>query len=229
MKTVSRTRKCVGCLALMAVLLVAADRYYPAVLNALGVGTKVVVDRNAGLDIVAAARSQIGVTVRYVPRYEPIECPNGDVPRERGVCTDVLIRALRDSRGVDLQPLIYTDMKWHRWAYPLKSVFQSVDSSIVHRRVLNMECYSRRRGWTVLSNAVADFLPGDIVTCRVSGTLPHVMIVSDRCDTNGVPLVIHNIGRGTKEDSYLFANAVEGHFRCPTVDKVNWKKGGKDR
>ena len=162
-------------------------------------------------------------------RYEPIECPNGDVPRERGVCTDVLIRALRDSRGVDLQPLIYTDMKWHRWADPLKSVFQSVDSSIVHRRVLNMECYSRRRGWTVLSNAVADFLPGDIVTCRVSGTLPHVMIVSDRCDTNGVPLVIHNIGRGTKEDSYLFANAVEGHFRCPTVDKVNWKKGGKDR
>ena len=216
-------------LALLIVLLIAVDRHYPAIMGKLGFGVGVPSERNAGLDIVTAARSQIGVTVKYVPAYEAIEYPNGDVPRERGVCTDVLIRALRDARGIDLQPLIYNDMKWHRWAYPLKSVFQSVDSSIVHRRVLNMECYSRRRGWTVLSNAVADFLPGDIVTCRVSGTLPHVMIVSDRCDTNGVPLVIHNIGRGTKEDSYLFANAVEGHFRCPTVDKVNCKKGGKDR
>lgn len=222
-------RKCFDIVMLVVVLLIAADRYYPVVMCALAFGANSKVERNAGLDIVTAARSQIGVTVKYVPAYEAIEYPNGDVPRERGVCTDVLIRALRDARGIDLQPLIYNDMKWHRWAYPLKSVFQSVDSSIVHRRVLNMECYSRRRGWTVLSNAVADFLPGDIVTCRVSGTLPHVMIVSDRCDTNGVPLVIHNIGRGTKEDSYLFANVVEGHFRCPTVDKVNWKKGGKDR
>ena len=126
----------------------------------------------------------------------------------------MLIRALRDSRGIDLQPLIYKDMKWHRWVYPLKSIIQALDSSIVHRRVLNMECYFRRHGWTVASNAIGDFLPGDIVTCRVSGTLPHVMIVSDRSDTNGVPLVIHNIGHGTKEDAYLLSNKIEGHFRC---------------
>ena len=219
MKTVSRTRKCVGCLALTTVLLVVADRYYPAVLDTLGIGTEMVADRNAGLDIVSAARSQIGVTVKYVPAYEPIKCPNGDVPRERGVCTDVLIRALRDARSIDLQPLIYNDMKWHRWAYPLKSVFQAVDSCIVHRRVLNMECYFRRRGWTVQSNKIGDFLPGDIVTCRVSGILPHVMIVSDKVNTNDEPFVIHYIGSGTKEDSYLFANAVEGHFRCSTVNQ----------
>ena len=214
MKTVSRTRKCVGYFALALVLLIAADMYYPAVMCALGIGAAEPCERNAGADIVAAARSQIGVTVKYAPAYEVIECPNGDVPRTRGVCTDVLIRALRDSRGIDLQPLIYKDMKWHRWAYPLKSIVQALDPSIVHRRVLNMECYFRRHGWAVASNAIVDFLPGDIVTCRVSGKLPHVMIVSDRCDTNGVPLVIHNIGKGTKEDSYLFANAVEGHFRC---------------
>ena len=214
MKTISRTRKCVGYLALVLVLLIAADMYYPAAMCALGVGVTVPSERNAGADIVAAARSQIGVTVKYAPAYEAIEYPNGDVPRTRGVCTDVLIRALRDSRGIDLQPLIYNDMKWHRWAYPLKSIVQALDSSIVHRRVLNMECYFRRHGWTVKSNAVGDFLPGDIVTCRVSGTLPHVMIVSDTVDANGVPLVIHNIGKGTKEDSYLFANAIEGHFRC---------------
>ena len=214
MKTVSLTRKCVGYLALVLVLLIAADMYYPAVMCALGIGAAEPSERNAGADIVAAARSQIGVTVKYAPAYEATECPTGDVPRVRGVCTDVLIRALRDSRGIDLQPLIYKDMKWHRWAYPLKSIVQALDSSIVHRRVLNMECYFRRHGWTVVSNAIGDFLSGDIVTCRVSGTLPHVMIVSDRSDASGVPLVIHNIGHGTKEDAYLLSNKIEGHFRC---------------
>ena len=40
------------------------------------------------------------------------------------------------------------------------------------------------------------------------------MIVSDRTDTNGVPLVIHNIGEGVKEEPYLLANKVAEHFRC---------------
>ena len=209
-----KVRKCFDYLLLATVLLIAADMYYPAVMCALGIGAPEPSERNAGADIVAAARSQIGVTVKYAPAYEIIKCPNGDVPRERGVCTDVLIRALRDARGVDLQTLIYQDMKWHRWAYPLKSIVQAVDPNIVHRRVLNMECYFRRHGWTVASNAIGDFLPGDIVTCRVSGKLPHVMIVSDQSDTNGVPFVIHNIGCGTKEDAYLLNNQIEGHFRC---------------
>ena len=209
-----KVRKSFDYLLLTLVLLIAADRYYPIVWQLLPQEVGASIDRNAGLDIVRAARSQIGVTVMYDPAYEAIECPNGDVPRARGVCTDVLIRALRDSRGIDLQPLIYKDMKWHSWAYPFKSIAQSVDPSIAHRRVLNMECYFRRHGWTVASNAVGDFLPGDIVTCRVSGTLPHVMIVSDRIDTNGVPIVIHNIGEGVKEEPYLLANKVAGHFRC---------------
>ena len=206
-----KARKTLGYLVLAIVLLIAVDRYFPAVMCVLGTDVK---GQKVGLDIVSAARSQIGVTVKYAPAYEAIECPSGDVPRERGVCTDVLIRALRDARGIDLQPLIYADMKWHRWAYPLKSIVQMVDSSIVHRRVVNMECYFRRHGWTVKANGVGDFLPGDIVTCRVSGVLPHVMIVSDKLDANGIPLVIHNIGNGTKEEDYLFANAVECHFRC---------------
>ena len=37
MKTISRTRKCVGYLALAIVLLIAADRYYPAAMCALGI------------------------------------------------------------------------------------------------------------------------------------------------------------------------------------------------
>ncbi len=51
----------------------------------------------ASLDIVHAARGQIGVTLQYKPAYEKMAYPNGDVPRTRGVCTDVIVRALRDA------------------------------------------------------------------------------------------------------------------------------------
>ena len=52
--------------------------------------------------IVDAARAQIGVTVAYDPAYVPLDYPGGDVPRDRGVCTDVVIRALRRGKGMDL-------------------------------------------------------------------------------------------------------------------------------
>ena len=53
--------------------------------------------------IVSAAKSQIGVTTSYDPAYVSLEYPEGDVPMEKGVCTDVVIRALRQGVGIDLQ------------------------------------------------------------------------------------------------------------------------------
>ncbi len=47
-----------------------------------------------GEKLVAAARQQIGVTVAYDPAYTSLAYPGGDVPLERGVCTDVVIRAM---------------------------------------------------------------------------------------------------------------------------------------
>jgi uncharacterized protein YijF (DUF1287 family) len=38
--------------------------------------------------------------VRYDPTYFKLEYPNGDVPADRGVCTDVVIRAYR-KMGID--------------------------------------------------------------------------------------------------------------------------------
>ena len=63
-----------------------------------------------GLDLAAAANAQIGVTTLYDPSYAPIKYPGGDVPLERGVCYDVVIRALR-KHVVDLQKLVHDDMK----------------------------------------------------------------------------------------------------------------------
>ena len=51
--------------------------------------------------IVRAARSQIGRTVRYDPAYTALDYPMGDVPIAKGVCTDVVVRALRQ-QGIDL-------------------------------------------------------------------------------------------------------------------------------
>ena len=69
-------------------------------------------------DIVAAARAQVGVTVHYDPAYRKLAYPGGDVPPERGVCTDVVVRALRSSRSIDLQRRVHEDMAANWDAYP---------------------------------------------------------------------------------------------------------------
>ncbi|WP_211172467.1 DUF1287 domain-containing protein [Massilia forsythiae] len=70
-------------------------------------------------DLVAAAHSQIGVTVRYDGSYQRIAYPNGDVPSDRGVCTDVVIRAYRQL-GIDLQERVHKDMRvaWNAYPHP---------------------------------------------------------------------------------------------------------------
>ena len=61
--------------------------------------------------LIDAARGQIGVTTVYDPAYVTLEFPMGDLDRGRGVCTDVVIRALRDAYGFDLQAEVNKDME----------------------------------------------------------------------------------------------------------------------
>ena len=46
--------------------------------------------------LVDDARRQVGVTLGYDPVYRQLDYPGGDVPLSTGVCTDVVIRALRE-------------------------------------------------------------------------------------------------------------------------------------
>lgn len=166
------------------------------------------------VDLVSAARKQIGVTVRYVPDYQRIAYPNGDVPREQGVCVDVVIRALRDARKVDLQQLVHEDMKANFAKYPQNWGLKKTDTNIDHRRVPNLQCYFKRKGYALKATTKAnDYRPGDFVTCTVAGRLPHIMLVSDRKSKDGTPLVIHNIGQGAQEEDSLFAYPITGHYR----------------
>lgn len=169
-----------------------------------------------GEKIVEAARKQVGVTLSYDPAYVSLEYPGGDIPREKGVCTDVVIRALRDGLDEDLQKLVHEDMKANFGKYPTIWGLRGTDRSIDHRRVPNlMTFFGRKHEKLDLPDEVTkgDFKPGDIVTCTVPPNLPHVMIVSDKKNANGLPLVIHNIGGGAQEEDRLSSFPLTGHYR----------------
>ena len=163
--------------------------------------------------LVRDARGQIGVTMSYDPAYRKIAFPMGDVPLSTGVCTDVVIRALR-GQGVDLQALVNKDMKPACAAYPKIWGLQKPDGNIDHRRVPNLEVFFRRHGQSLSLSDKTTFKAGDIVTWRLpQSNLPHIGIVSDKRAADGTPLIIHNIGRGTREENVLFAYPLKGHFR----------------
>lgn len=163
--------------------------------------------------IVVAARRQIGKTVIYDPAYVRLDYPGGDVPMDRGVCTDVVVRALRDAIDIDLQKLLHEDMKLAFSKYPTIWRLKKPDRNIDHRRVPNLRCYFDRKGYSIgVSRNKQDYLPGDLVTCSVLNR-PHIMIVSNNKTDDGVPLVIHNIGRGTVEEDCLFEFRITGHYR----------------
>ncbi|MFB3892555.1 MAG: DUF1287 domain-containing protein [Phycisphaerae bacterium] len=169
---------------------------------------------NQAAKIVLAARAQVGRTTVYDPAYVRLAYPGGDVPVEKGVCADVVVRALRDALDLDLQKLVHEDMEKAFPEYPRKWGLRQPDSNIDHRRVLNLMKYFDRAGCSrPVTSSADDYAPGDIVTCTVPPNLPHVMIVSDRATPEGAPYVIHNIGRGAKEEARLFEFPITGHYR----------------
>lgn len=163
--------------------------------------------------LIAAARGQVGVTLHYDPSYQGLAFPGGDVAPERGVCTDVVIRALRVGWGVDLQLAVNRDMKAAFSAYPKTWGLKTTDRNIDHRRVPNLQTLLSRVGAALeVSSDPAAFQPGDIVSWMLPGNLPHIGILSDRIES-GYPQVLHNIGAGAKEEDRLFDFPITGHYR----------------
>jgi uncharacterized protein len=163
--------------------------------------------------LLKGAYAQVGKTVRYDPAYERIAFPGGDVPLERGVCTDVVIRAYRGI-GVDLQLLVNRDMRTAWGAYPKLWGLSRPDANIDHRRVQNLEAFFKRHGKELpISKENRDYKPGDIVTWRLPDGRPHIGLVSDRVSASGAPLIVHNIGAGTEVEDTLFEFKIAGHYR----------------
>jgi uncharacterized protein YijF (DUF1287 family) len=126
---------------------------------------------------------------------------------------------------MDLQRLVHEDMAAAFSAYPKKWGLTKTDRNIDHRRVLNLQKYFERKGLSLkITEDPQNYLPGDLVTSMLPGNLPHIMIVSDKKTARGVPLVIHNIGGGAKEEDCLFFYPLTGHYRLkppPASPKKN--------
>lgn len=171
-------------------------------------------------DILAAAQAQVGVTRRYDPSYRSLTYPGGDVPMERGVCTDVVVRALRAARRLDLQRLVHEDLMAHWDAYPHQRRWRlgKPDANIDHRRVPNLMTYFQRAGYALApARSGQGYLPGDIVAWDLGRGVLHIGIVSDLVSVAGTPLVVHNIGAGVREEDILFRYTIIGQYRLPTA------------
>lgn len=167
--------------------------------------------------VVDGAKSQVGVTIRYDPAYVRLSYPGGDVPLDRGVCTDVVIRAYR-AAGIDLQELVHEDMRaaWPAYTKVAMWGLKRPDANIDHRRVPNLSTFFRLHGAELkASRDLAAYQPGDIVTWRLPNGLLHIGLVADSKSPTGVPLIVHNIGAGTQVEDLLFTFTITGHFRYP--------------
>ena len=152
--------------------------------------------------------------VTYDPSYFSIDYPNGDVPADKGVCTDVIIRAYR-KLGIDLQKEVHEDMKANFNVYPKKWGLKRTDKNIDHRRVPNLMTFFKRKGAEKpLSQQASDYKPGDIVCWNLGGAITHIGIVVDKKSKDGKRnLIVHNIGGGQVIEDCLFRFKIIGHYR----------------
>jgi uncharacterized protein YijF (DUF1287 family) len=165
----------------------------------------------ARLELARAAEAQVGVTLLYDPSYVRLSYPGGDVPSDRGVCSDVVVRAFRRV-GVDLQVRLHEDMRRHFADYPQMWGLRRPDANIDHRRVPNLMRFFQRQGRALA--AAAPFEPGDVVAWRLPNGLLHVGIVSlQRVEGGAHYQVVHNIGQGARTEDVLHAFDIIGHYR----------------
>jgi uncharacterized protein len=164
--------------------------------------------------LAAAAVTLTETSVVYDPAYVRIPYPNGDVAPDRGVCTDVVIRAYR-KMGIDLQKEVHEDMKAHFSVYPKNWGLARPDPNIDHRRVPNLMTFFGRKGETLnKSRDPSDYTPGDIVCWDLGGGITHIgLVVHQRSVDNERPLIVHNIGGGQVMEDVLLAWRIIGHYR----------------
>jgi uncharacterized protein len=152
--------------------------------------------------------------VDYDPTYFSIDYPNGDVPADKGVCTDVIIRAYR-KLGIDLQKEVHEDIKANFTNYPKIWGLSRADRNIDHRRVPNLMVFFTRHGVVKpITNNAADFVPGDIVCWNLGGAVTHIGLVINKKSTDGERyLIVHNIGGGQVLADCLFEYKIIGHYQ----------------
>jgi uncharacterized protein YijF (DUF1287 family) len=172
------------------------------------------------LDVLIGAKKTVLNADAYTEGYIDMGYPMGDVPRNVGVCTDVIIRAVRNA-GIDLQKELHEDIRRARRAYPM--VKGNGNPVIDQRRVATLLPYFKRH-WeqhgTKLDDPSDPWRPGDVIfmdTFPSRSGPDHIGIVSDTLDDDGLPMIINNWTNGTvtKEMDLLTFVPVMYRFRLP--------------
>lgn len=151
--------------------------------------------------------------VSYDPAYFKIGYPNGDVPSNKGVCTDVVIRAYR-KLGIDLQVEVHKDMEANFKKYPKTWKMSHTDKNIDHRRVPNLMVFFTRHGKVKpITDKPKDYVPGDIVCWDLGDGVTHIGIVVNKKSKDGKGYqIVHNIGYGQELEDCLFKYKIIGHY-----------------
>lgn len=166
-------------------------------------------------DIVAGAKAE----VQRKPQYRDAYYQKGYPPESEGVCTDVVWRAFRDA-GYDLKGLVDEDIRANIGEY--SRVQGKPEPNIDFRRVPNLLVFLRRNAQALTRDIkpgdvenLTLWQPGDIVT--YGSTHEHIVIVSDKRRSDGVPYILHNAGPTPRESDQLqsWPSQMTGHFRFP--------------
>lgn len=162
-----------------------------------------------------AAISIIDPSIDYDPAYFSIKYPNGDIPKNKGVCTDVIIRCYR-KLNIDLQKEVHEDMAANFSEYPnlKKWGMTKTDTNIDHRRVPNLEVFFERKGIKLpVSEDAKDYKTGELVTWMINEKLPHIGIITNKKSEDGKRnLIVHNVGGGQVLEDCLFEYKIVGHY-----------------
>ena len=165
--------------------------------------------------VLESADDQTHTTTGYTQTYYSIPYPNGDVPRETGACTDVIIRGFRNA-GIDLQKEVHGDMAANFSKYPRKWGLSTTDTNIDHRRVPNLQTFFERKGKALaITRNAEDYRPGDVVSWNLDEKdTTHIGLVSNMWNEKTKRyLIVHNIGGGTKAEDRLFDWKITWHYR----------------
>lgn len=175
-------------------------------------------------DIVLACQDRVDSSIVYDPSYRTIGYPMGDVPANVGVCTDAVIRVLRDCR-IDLQKKMHDEIVRDNEVNGGKRYhIKKPNTSIDHRRVWNLKrMFDRWAGITdegtccafIVSNIPTEgkygegfYPPGTIVIYEMWPGQGHIGIVID----SDKDLIFHQVGYGQVIDASLHNWKIVGAY-----------------
>ncbi len=162
----------------------------------------------------AAALKRTELEIDYDEAYYRIDYPMGDIPSNKGIAADTIVRSYREI-GVDLQELLIEDMRSNYRAYPQLWGQQEADPCIDHRRNLNLKRFFQRNATELdISRSQQSFQPGDIIFWELPHGPTHTgVVVPGPTHQKSKPWIVHNIGEGPVWQNALFHYKIVGHFR----------------